>query len=280
MNNKVLQSFGKIRGVDSVKHTVEAVICTGAVARDGAVVNPMGGVYGNFEKNPIVLVAHDASALPVGRCVSHVASPTEVVAVTEFDVDDPEAARLFGKIERGYVNGTSIRWTPIETSVRMIDGREVLSFDKWELLEYSYCSLPVDAGALVVRSMDGAPLDVAALVGAATKRTLDLPAGMSYDDLSTELREQFKASNPGTEYVWIADLFADTAVFSGDDDDYWQQAYTCDADCNVALVGTPVLVERVTSWQPAPPDEVAEEAAEADDGSALAMAISFTILNS
>jgi hypothetical protein len=100
---------------------------------------------------------------------------------------------------------------------------------------------------------------------------------MSYDDLSTELREQFKASNPDTEHVWIADLFADTAIFNGDDDDYWQQAYTCDVDCNVALIGTPVLVERVTTWQPATPEEVAEEAAETDDSAALALAIVIAI---
>ena len=84
-------------------------------------------------------------------------------AVAHFDMDDEFAVRVLGKIERGLLNATSVRWIPIKTRVdkeRDADGKEinVLVFERQELLEWSFVPVPADASATVLRD-DGHELD-------------------------------------------------------------------------------------------------------------------------
>ena len=160
-----LQSFGTLRAIDDERMTVQAVIATGDIARDDAIIDPKGWDFTNYMKNPVVLFNHnDFSGMPVARTIEGpTAGANEVIATAEFDREDPEAVRLYGKIKRGYINATSVRWNPLEWEWRDTGEGErkqrVLVFMRQELLEWSFVNIPADTGAVILRA-DGAGIDI------------------------------------------------------------------------------------------------------------------------
>ncbi len=85
------------------------------------------------------------------------------------------------------------------------------------------------------------------------KHKFTLPTGMSYDDLRSELCMAFCEASPACDpdCVWVSDVYETNAIFCLDGR-YWQQDYsiTTGTDPEVALMGTPTEVERVTNWAP------------------------------
>lgn len=163
MSFERLESFGQLRNVDSESRTVTSVISTGDIARDGAIIEPKGWEFDNYDRNPVVLWMHDADAMPFARTVEHIASDKELIAKAEFDLEDPRGASVFRKIQNGYINATSVRWLPKETEVRKVgegkEARDVLVFLRQELLEWSFVTVPADPAALIVRA-DGEALSL------------------------------------------------------------------------------------------------------------------------
>lgn len=159
-----LESFGLLREVDNEAHRVTAVISTGDVARDGAIIEAGGWDFSNYNKNPVVLWMHDDGAMPFARTVDLMATDKELIARAEFDMEDPLGAIAFRKISNGFVNSTSVRWLPKKTEIRTEgegdDKHDILVFLEQELLEWSFVTIPADPSALIVRA-DGAPFSVA-----------------------------------------------------------------------------------------------------------------------
>lgn len=171
----------RAEGSDFERGIVRQVISTGDVARDGAIIEPGGWELANYRRNPVVLYAHDdssggwvgvqagtRSALPIGRATEVGLDGSSLVATTQFDTDDEFAVRILGKIQRGFINATSVRWMPLvrpERETREFaddDGvtreREVWVFKRNELLEFSYVPIPADPGAVIQRAAGG-PID-------------------------------------------------------------------------------------------------------------------------
>lgn len=150
-----LQTIARVRAVDKDAATVEVVASTGDVARDHAIIEVAGWELDQYMKNPVVLWAHNDYEVPIARAIDATkdTDADELRIKVEFDVEDPESARIFGKVVRGFVNAVSVRWIPFETETREIDDYgQVLVFVRQELLELSFCSVPADPGALVMRS--------------------------------------------------------------------------------------------------------------------------------
>jgi hypothetical protein len=152
---------------------VSAIISTEDIGRDGAIVRTAGWDFRSFMRNPVVLYAHSDSpgsgvfggggptaGLPIARSQRPVVSGKQVTASADFDMEDEFAVRLFGKIQRGFVNATSVRWLPLKVTreTKKIEGedREVVVFEKQELLEWSFVSVPADPKALISRADGGA----------------------------------------------------------------------------------------------------------------------------
>ncbi len=173
-----LRSFGRIRAdEDGDSARVTAIISTGDIARDGAIIDPTGWDFSDYERNPVVLYGHDdgsggmfaagSGAMPVARTVEGpTAGKNEITATAEFDRDDEVAMRLLGKIRRGFINATSVRWLPIRTEwvekedTERHEGEDkVLVFREQKLLEWSFVPIPADPGAVIQRS-DGGVLDL------------------------------------------------------------------------------------------------------------------------
>jgi HK97 family phage prohead protease len=159
---RILELRGTVRSVrqdGEQSPVVEAVVSTDVLARDGAIIEPSGWELENYQSNPVVLWSHDDDQMPVARCVEIAVEDGKLRAVAEFDEDDPDAMRLFRKIQRGFVNACSVRWHPLEWETREMDGREVVVFTRQELLEFSFVVVPADPLALIVRS-DGERFDI------------------------------------------------------------------------------------------------------------------------
>ena len=150
---------------------VSAVISTEDSARDGAIIRTAGWDLSAFMRNPVVLYCHSdspgglgdggpTSGLPIARSSRPQIDGKRVSASAEFDMDDEFAVRLLGKIQRGFVNATSVRWRPLQVSreTKKIDGedRELVVFERQELLEWSFVSIPADPKALIARADGGA----------------------------------------------------------------------------------------------------------------------------
>jgi len=128
------------------------------------VIEQDGWSLRNYERNPVVLWAHDDHSLPIARTISTTTGANELIQVHEF-ASHPRAQEVFEAVNGGFVNATSVRWTPGETEVRTIsegkNKRQVLVYTRGhELLEVSYVPIPADPGALVLRA-DGSRVDVA-----------------------------------------------------------------------------------------------------------------------
>jgi hypothetical protein len=166
---KTLINNGHARGVDQERHTATAVISTGNVARDGAMINPDGWNFDAYLKNPVVLFpAHDVAKLPVGRCIDLQSINGELIATCEFDMENEQAAEVFNAIARGFLRATSVRWIPTKTSVKRVNGKDVLYFENQSLVEWSWATVGIDENSLLIRSADGDELQIADFVDANT----------------------------------------------------------------------------------------------------------------
>lgn len=165
------------RAADFEAGVVPAVISTGDLARDRARILQDGWDFTNFRRNPVVMFNHDdgvgglfggqAGRMPIAASEDeHLERDRDrTVATARFDMEDSFAQRVLGKVERGLINATSVRWIPLETRLDEDlddDGRKrvTLVFVRQELLEWSFVPLPADPGAVILRA-DGGPLDVA-----------------------------------------------------------------------------------------------------------------------
>jgi HK97 family phage prohead protease len=220
-----LELRGTVRILDEEKGTVDLVAATGNVARDDALIEPSGWELENFRANPVVLWSHDALSFPVARAVDLQITENALTARAEFDTADPEAMRLFGKIQRGFVNATSVRWKPLETRLDMIDGKEVVHFLRQELLEVSFVSVPVDPKGLVMRADTGEPISVEDYRSAAVVTVGEEPAASAGESEEARLNGRLvavehlladyleaRASRPSVEDMLIARIRAVTGT--------------------------------------------------------------------
>ena len=158
-----LQTFGFVRAIDPDARRVTSVVSTDAVARDGAIIETSGWDLSHYEKNPVVLWAHDDRQMPIAKTVETIRTEHELIQVHEF-AQHPFADQVFAGIRGGFVNATSVRWLQGEVEMRAAEGQKgkVLVFTKGhQLLESSYVPIPADPGAVVLRA-DGSPIDIEA----------------------------------------------------------------------------------------------------------------------
>ena len=121
------------------------------LSRDGVIVDPDGMDFSSYEKNPVVLYAHDfagrteSGGLPIGRTLRLVRTADgHIRADFEFITGDPFAERVRNAWDQGFLRGASIAWRAIESSPTSRGLRVVRS----ELLEWSIVAVPADPDAL------------------------------------------------------------------------------------------------------------------------------------
>jgi phage head maturation protease len=178
--------FSAYRDCDPIKLEVkaaddgdgfEAVATTDALDRDQEVVLPLGCMYDNFMKNPVMLNIHDYRREAIGRVNSIEADKKQLRIKFEF-ADTEEGRKLNYLYKAGFQKAFSIgfyprKWTDIDTEnppksveVELPDGKKQrvdLSkyshtprrvFNQWELLEVSPVPVPSNPEALLRHQVD------------------------------------------------------------------------------------------------------------------------------
>jgi len=120
-----------------------------------------GGRLERFRLNPVMLDSH-AETRVIGKWNNLRVENTRLLADTEFDMQDPDAVKISGKVDRGYIKGVSMGIRINNAEMLNIPGKGMVPvLTDWELLEASPVAVPSNSGSLRLYGHDGkALLDV------------------------------------------------------------------------------------------------------------------------
>lgn len=136
---------------------VEVIMSTDILARDGHVLVPQGCRLNNYAANPIVLWGHDPDQ-PLGNAPTVEIDGDKIRALVKFAPlgISARADEVRGLVKAGVVRTVSVGFDPIDG--QPLDPKKPKGgqrFTDWELLELSFCSVPVDTGAVVTARQYG-----------------------------------------------------------------------------------------------------------------------------
>ena len=143
-----------LRDKGNDKPVVSFIASTANADRYGDVINQRGWDLSKYRKNPVILLNHNANALPIGRGEVDVVDG-ELMVDVEFDMDDPQAKEIARKTKAGFLNAVSVGFNPIDATPRnMLEkshpayGQSGQYFDRAELLEISIVTIPANGEAV------------------------------------------------------------------------------------------------------------------------------------
>jgi hypothetical protein len=148
--------------IDTETNTFRFVFSNEKVGRDGFVVRNSAINHANFDRNPVVLFAHDDKQPPIGRGTNiDTSSPDCTIDITFAPREIlPFAGTIRDLVAGKWLRAVSLSWQPIEYK-RSSDPDVTAIFTKIDMLECSIVPLPALPGALLdARShgIDTAPL--------------------------------------------------------------------------------------------------------------------------
>lgn len=130
---------------------VEVCMSTASLARDGHILVPQGCILDNYRANPIWLWQHDPEH-PIGTACNVQIRNNAITARVRFAPlgISKKADEIRGLVKSGVVRGVSVGFEPLD-GVALDPKRPYggMRFTSWELLECSFCSIPVDTEATV-----------------------------------------------------------------------------------------------------------------------------------
>jgi HK97 family phage prohead protease len=111
-----------------------------------------------FKANPVMLAQHMNNLWAVvGRWVNIRIEGDCLLADAEFDMDDEDAAKIAGKVERGFIKACSMGILFMGAYLKLYaDGTYVL--EKCELMENSIVAVPSNANAVRLFAENGEPM--------------------------------------------------------------------------------------------------------------------------
>ncbi len=125
------------------------VLSTASVDRQGDVINQEGWQLANYQKNPVVLWAHDYEQLPIARASAVYVSGGKLKAVDRFS-NDHELARTCAKLyQKGFLSAVSVGFRPVKWAWNDDRGGMAADFESAELLEHSAVPVPAHQDALI-----------------------------------------------------------------------------------------------------------------------------------
>ena len=148
---------------DGVK--LSFVASTGTPDRFGDVVDPRGWSTESYEKNNIILLNHRPDLLPIGKgnirfSDEKLWKDRKMIVDVEFDMNDPESARIAQKAKGGFLNAVSVGFNP-KDAIKRSDLEEKhwaytskggMFFPKAELLEISVVTIPANPEATILQN--------------------------------------------------------------------------------------------------------------------------------
>ena len=136
-------------------------ISTGDVDRENDTISLRGWRLDNYQKNPVVLWAHDYSQPPVARASDVRVVGGALTAVVEFPPAGiyDRADTIRGLVEQGFIRATSVGFKPIKWAYN--EQRGGVDFTEQELLEFSLVPIPANPACVIPpsKSLDWRRLD-------------------------------------------------------------------------------------------------------------------------
>lgn len=129
-----------------------AIATDGSIDRDGERIDPKGWDFDNFNKNPVLMWAHDYRQEPIGKVTNIRKERGKILFTPKFAVDVSERAKqIFDLYKGGYLNAFSVGFIPKEWKDNDDgNGKRIRTFTETELLEISAVPVPSNARALVL----------------------------------------------------------------------------------------------------------------------------------
>lgn len=161
---------------DEAKRTVTAKISTLAVDRDREVLLPRGANLDEFNRNPVVMWAHNYDLPPIGKALYIDRRRNDIIAKAEF-ADTDFAEEIFQLYRQGILRMFSVGFlpqtghvpTPDEIRKRPEWADAVQIWDTWELLEFSAVPIGSNRDALAIAVGKGLRLS------GQVRKALDVP---------------------------------------------------------------------------------------------------------
>lgn len=133
------------------------LVTSGALDRDGEVLDPAGMITDTFQGNPVMLWCHDLYLPAIGNwpVLERTAAGWEAEGAFVPAEISPFADQIRKQYEAGFLKAVSIRFRPIEwvSGKLEVDGYYT-KFTKFELLEISAVNVPSNPEAVRVRGLD------------------------------------------------------------------------------------------------------------------------------
>ena len=157
MKQKTIYKIFNAKVKDLGEGKLEAIVSTNDVDRSGEVVDIEGIDIKNYEKNPVVMWAHDYSLPPIGKTLSltkeKIGKKMVLKTEMEFATGISDLAReVYNLYKGGFMSAFSIGFIPQEM--------EENTYIKSELLEYSAVPIPANPNALLLAKAKGIDTDI------------------------------------------------------------------------------------------------------------------------
>lgn len=139
---------------------VRFCISTATPDRMGDVISVEGWKLDAYQKNPVVLWAHDRKAPPVAKATKVWIENAKLLMEMEFTARElyPFGAMVGDMVRGGFINASSVGFRPIKYAFNDARGICAMDFIEAELLENSIVPVPANAEALVEAKSAGIDL--------------------------------------------------------------------------------------------------------------------------
>lgn len=149
----VKRIFATVTSPSATGDEPSMLISTANIDRDLDIIEPSGGEFAAYMRNPVVAWMHlREDSMPVGSTLRLDVERDGIRATWRWLQGDPLADRVRNAFEQGVVRAASIGFHPIEWTPLANGGRR---YTKWELLEWSLVAVPSNRQSVrVLRSLD------------------------------------------------------------------------------------------------------------------------------
>lgn len=152
---------GRLLNTDDEERTATFVLTTDTTDRDGETVNPEGGDFEEYKKNPVVAFNHNTDDFPIGRTLKlwndDVGEGTgypqaggekrrALLAQVQFSKANPKGDLAYQMTKEGTLTGCSISFLPQGNPEKNGNGGN--HYPRWKLLEWSICPVGSNPDAI------------------------------------------------------------------------------------------------------------------------------------
>jgi HK97 family phage prohead protease len=150
LEKKFIKLLSTVKSFNDDEMMVSGVIGSdGSIDRHGDTINPKGWVLDNFQKNPVILLNHNYTGLPIGKAVNVRRKADSLTFDIQFSKTYELAKTAYELLKEGILNAWSVGFIPLEFGKA---GGE-WTINKMELLELSLVTVPANPNAVTPRQM-------------------------------------------------------------------------------------------------------------------------------